>query len=126
MAYAIRRDLRKGKTNGHFQVRHCDSPKKLGDVIDYIDGTKFNIIMHNCLLYNNVNVSEKIFTGRYPKKRPCAWIVCEYFEIVEAEKISSNKVTFNPRVRPNYILNGENVDNKEYKTLIQYNNNIYL
>lgn len=123
--FAIRRDLRKGKTNGFFQVRSCSTAKKLGDVVEYIDGSKFNIIMHECLLYNNVNISEKIFTGRYPKKRPCAWIVCETYKVVEQKKTSNNEITFSPRQSPNYMLNGINVNNNEFKTLIQYNNKIY-
>jgi len=60
--FAIRRDLRRGQTNGFFQVKHAWTEKKLGDVVEYIDGTKYDIIMHGCTLYNNVNISTKRHT----------------------------------------------------------------
>ena len=70
--YAIRRDLRRGKTNGFFQVKVAKTIKKLGDVVEYIDGQKYDIVMTNCYLHNHIATSEKIHSGRYPKKRPCA------------------------------------------------------
>jgi len=124
--FAIRRDLRRGKTNGFFQIREAVSPKKMSSVVDYIDGTKYDIIMHECELYINENISEKIHSGRYPKKRPCAWIVCNRYEVVKRTEKTGSDITYNPRVDPNYRYEGENVNGKKYNTLTQSNNKIYI
>ena len=127
--YAIRRDLKKGKTFGFLQVRECITNSKLGKEIALIDGKKYSLIMKECFLYNSLGTSTKIFEGRnLPKqvyKKPCAWIVCNSFEVVDTLKPTLNEVTFNPRISPNFMLNDTNVNKTNHNILISSGCRIY-
>lgn len=124
--FAIRRDLRRGKKNGFFQVKEAITNKKTGDVVEYIDGTKYDIVMKGCYLHNNINVSTKIFNGRYPKKRPCAWIVCDSYKIVPRSEKNGSNISFKPRTNPNFLLDGKKIDAQSFDVLVASNNKIYI
>ena len=111
--YAIRRDLKKGSTYGFWQIRKCITRSKLGELVGYVDGSKKSIVMYECYLHNSVATSTKIFKGA--NKSRCAWIVCDNYKIIDPISDTSRlpEITFNPRVCPNYMCEGDNVDKTE-------------
>ena len=64
--------LGRGKHCGWWQVREYISNSKQGKIVEYIDPSKFTIILRTCYLYNKVVQAEKILNGAH--KEPCAWI----------------------------------------------------
>jgi len=111
--YAIRRDLKKGSTYGHWQIRKCITRSKLGELVEYVDGDKNSIVMKECYLHNGVATSTKIFNGA--NKSRCAWIVCDSYEIIDQIDCVNDliEISFNPRVSPHYMCEGDNVDKTE-------------
>ena len=69
--------------------------------------------MYECYLHNSVATSTKIFKGA--NKSRCAWIVCDNYKIIDPISDTSRlpEITFNPRVCPNYMCEGDNVDKTE-------------
>lgn len=128
---AIRRDLKKGKTFGHWQVSECKTRSKLGKSIEYIDGTKYSLILKGCYLHNSVATAKKIHNGAYRER--CAWIVCESYQVVpridiikhrflqKPPKINGTEVSYNPKKSPHYLCESVNVD-KTKQNLIQTQN----
>lgn len=128
--YAIRRDLKKGPTYGHWQISECKTRSKLGKAIAYIDGSKFSLLLNSCYLHNSVATATKIFKGAYRER--CAWIVCESYEIVLNEKNLSYvqsccaEVSYNPKKSPHYLCDGVNVDKTEHGLIQTINYQMYV
>jgi len=123
--YTIRLHLGQGKNHGHFQIRECLANNKQGDVVGYVDGTKNSLLMTDCFLYNNINISEKIHSGRYPKKRPCAYIVCADYSITELREKTAVEICINPRKCPNWTFEKMNINNTNFENLISVSDKIY-
>lgn len=124
--YAVRRNLRKGKTFGWMQIHQAETKSKIkkGSKDIFVDPSKFSIKMQNCYLHNSVGRSTKIHSGDIHKER-CAWVACESFEIVERIDVEGGEVSFNPRQSPNFMHNNENVDKATFATLITSGTKIY-
>ena len=136
---AIRRDLKKGKTFGYWQVSECKTRSKLGKAIEYIDGTKYSLILKGCYLHNSVATAKKIHNGAYRER--CAWIVCQSYEVVPITKgfesisrliltegIKGNypEVTYNPKHSPHYISEKKNIDKTEHRIIQTQNYKMYV
>jgi len=89
-------------------------------VVEYHNPSEVQLILKGCQLRNHKGVAKKIFDGA--NKTVCAWVLCEDIEIV---KLTTNyiklftqfdlmfdRLKYNPRVKPNWILNGDIVDNE--------------
>ena len=122
--YAIRRDLKKGKTFGHWQISNCPTRSKLGKAIEYIDGEKFSLILKECYLHNSVATAKRIHSGAYRER--CAWIVCDSYEVVPIKDIKGIEVSYNPKNSPHYICEEENIDKTEHKIIQTQNYNFKL
>ena len=123
--YAFRIDLKKGKTYGFWQLRDCPTNSKLGKELALINPNTHTIIMHDCLLYNSKGTTAKIFEGKM-NKAVCAWIVCESYEIVPIRDVKGKEITFSPRVKPYFELNGTNVDKQTFKTITTCGKRMYV
>ena len=122
---AIRRDLKKGKTFGHWQISECKTRSKLGKAVEYIDGTKYSLILKDCYLHNSVATAKKIHDGAYRER--CAWIVCQSYEVVPTtDNINGTEVTYNPKKSPHYMSNGVNIDKTEHSIIQTQNYKMYV
>ena len=130
MRYAIRRNLGKGKYFGFWQISECPTNSKIGKLIGFIDGTKQSIIMSDCLLYNSLGTSKKIYNGRNLDKKVhkerCAWIVCESYQITDIIGVNNDiEISFNPRKSPHFMCNEVNVDRQKFDVLFSNEYKIY-
>jgi hypothetical protein len=117
--YKIRFNLGTGENYLKWKVT---SPN--GDV-NYYDPKDVCIHMERCKLVNQQGTAKKIYDGA--NKTVCAWIECETLIVQRIVKRTSKgiKVTFNPRVQPNWVCDGEIVDKGLYETLYTFENGIY-
>ena len=117
--YKVRFNLGRGKNYLKWKVI---SPS--GDVNYY---TPNNVCLHmeNCKLVNQKGTAQKIFDGA--NKTVCAWIECETLTIFEPLNAIANgtKISYNPRVQPNWACDGEIVDKGRYDVLYSFENGVY-
>ena len=82
--------------------------------IQYHSPSEVQLVMRGCQLRNHKGVAQKIFNGG--EKVVCAWVLCDEIEIVEKDFTQfdtfCDRIKYNPRVQPNWLLNGEVVDNE--------------
>jgi len=95
-----------------------------GNVI-YLEPSEVSLSLHNCKLVNRPSTAKKIHEGAH--KTVCAWIECEGYNINKPPTVVDNQiVTYNPRVTPNWVLNGENVDGVIYEEIETLNRALHL
>lgn len=82
----------------------------------YLDPEKFNLVMSGCKLHSNRTSAERIYKGE--AKRVCAWILCDSVEISEMKVEGGEKVSYNPRVEPNWVYQGTDVDGMMFDSLV--------
>ena len=123
--YKIRFNLGKGV---FFMKWKVTSPE--GDT-EYLDPSRFTIIMRNCKLRNQPSTAQKIHDGA--NKTVCAWIDAEDVEVMEDYDIDINwyndkRINFNPRKQPNWVYENdiENLDNKEFSLLTTSGRSVYV
>lgn len=90
--------------------------------VSYYNPLHVSLLLHNCKLRNQPAAANKIFCGA--NKTVCAWVEMESFEIV-SNIVGGERITYNPRLFPFWNLAGENVDGKEFKTLLTIDNQIF-
>ena len=116
--YKIRFNLGRGENYLKWKVT---SPN--GDV-NYYEPNNVCLHMENCKLVNQQGTAKKIHDGA--NKTVCAWIECEAIAIFEPLNIAEGiKVSFNPRVQPNWVCNGEIVDKGRFDVLYSFENGVY-
>jgi hypothetical protein len=86
-----------------------------------------NIILKKCILKNYPKIAKKIYLGS--NKTVCAWIQFEKFKQIESKfnfKLQ-NKITFNPKITPNWINScNENIDNEQFEFIIIKNKCMFV
>jgi len=110
--YKVRFNLGRGVRYLKWKIEHPDKQP------EYLDPNEVQLVLRNCELKNNQTSSQKIFDGA--NKRVCSWVLCESMEIKRKDfsSHSENQIRYNPRVQPNWLLNGENVDGEKFDTII--------
>ena len=94
--------------------------------VEYHRPNDVQLIMKSCQLKNHKGVAQKIFNGG--EKVICAWVLCEEIEIVNMATtkylklflkfdLMFDRIKYNPRVQPNWVLNDEIVDKKFITTI---------
>jgi hypothetical protein len=82
-------------------------------VVEYLNPTEVQLVMKNCQLRNHKGVANKIFNGA--NKTVCAWVLCKDIELLKKDfkqyDLSCDRIRYNPRIQPNWVLNDEVVDN---------------
>ena len=117
--YKIRFNLGRGENYLKWKVT---SPN--GDV-NYYEPNNVCFHMENCKLVNQQGTAKKIHDGA--NKTVCAWIESEVLTIFEPLLIAKGtKVSYNPRVQPNWVCDGEIVDKGRYDVLYSFENGVYL
>jgi hypothetical protein len=97
-------------------------------VISYHSPEDVQLIMNVCVLKNQKSTALKIFNGS--NKTVCSWILCESIEIltngVSTHLSDSERVSYNPRISPNWIYRGSIADGMRFDKLITSGNKVYL
>lgn len=116
----VRFNLARGINYMKFKVEYPDGRK------EYYSPTDYQLVMSNTTLKNHKKVAQKIFEGG--EKVVCAWVLCEVIEIRTENFItdSSKKIKYNPRVQPNWILDGKNVDGHKFDRIHNVDYGLYL
>ena len=117
----VRFNLGRGKNYMKWKVQHPDG------AVEYHSPSDVQLLMHECTLKNNKSTAQKIFDGG--EKVVCAWILCKSIAIKREEFIqvdlSGERVRYNPRVTPHWMLNGENVDGMSVDKLVSVDFGVY-
>jgi hypothetical protein len=117
MKIKVRFHLANGENYRKWQV-------KVGSEVNYYDPESTRIVMKECKLRNSKKIAIQINQGT--NKTVCAWIECQDLEIQTVkEELSSSAITYNPRVQPNWVENGKDVDNERYQVLYTNGRGVY-
>ena len=118
----IRFNLGRGKNYMKWKIQYTDG------TIEYHSPTDVQLLMHDCKLKNHKKTAQKIFDGG--EKVVCAWILCKSLAIktkdfIQAD-LSGERVRYNPRVTPHWVLNDENVDGLPVDKLVTVDYGVYI
>jgi len=93
--------------------------------IAYYDPEEYSLVMTGCTLKNYKKTAEKIYNGG--EKVVCAWVLCNKVSIALLQNDVTNKhqIKYNPRILPNWTINGEIVDNHDYDTIWSNGRKLY-
>ena len=116
--YQVRFHLGAGKHYKHWQIRQ-------GDNVSYYHPDEVCIMMKQCKLRNRKSVAKQIFAGSH--KTVCAWIECDELWLNQHSEIvgQAAQISYNPKVAPYWVQNGEDVDGKVYNLLHTHNRSVY-
>jgi hypothetical protein len=117
----VRFNLGRGKNYMKWKIQHPDGK------IEYHSPTEVQLLMHDCILKNYKSVSQKIFEGG--EKVVCAWVLCKSLAINKSDFIQvdliGERVRYNPRVTPHWMLNDSNVDGMSVDKLVSVDFGVY-
>lgn len=121
----VRFNLSRGKNYMKWKIEYPDGTK------EYLSPTEYQLVLHNALLKNYKTLAKRIFDGG--EKVVCAWVMCESIEIIREapfkqfdNKDQSNKLNYNPRVTPNWVLKGYDVDGFEFNKVGSVDYKLYV
>jgi hypothetical protein len=87
--------------------------------------------MTGCTVKNQPGTANKIHQGA--NKSVCAWILCNEISILtdmDAPSITQLKnfeqLSYNPRVQPNWLCGGENVDGEYYDNIVSMGKTLFV
>ena len=117
--YQVRFNLGKGNNFMKWKVSDSDGNSK------YYNPDEVCLQMKECKLVNHKNTANKIYNGS--NKSVCAWIECSEIKIDSVIlRSSSKKICYNPKIVPNWTLDGNNVDKEKFKELFTVSNSVRL
>ena len=109
----VRFNLGRGKNFMKWKVQYPNG------IVEYYSPIDAQLILKGCQLRNHKGVAKKIFEGG--EKVVCAWVLCDEIEISTRKFLQldtyCHRIKYNPRVQPNWLLNGEVVDNQKYEQI---------
>ena len=121
--FKVRFHLAQGENFMKWQVKLPNGEVK------FYEPSEVSIRMFGCFLRNQKGTAQKIHDGA--NKTVCAWVECDDVVVmpVEDELVSEmeefTRVSYNPRVAPNWVCQGENADGKEMTFLISEGRSLY-
>lgn len=119
--FKVRFNLGKGENYMKWKIQYPD--KK----VEYYSPSEIQLIMNDCILKNYKNVAKKIHEGS--NKTVCAWVLCRVLTIKKTNFIKADtigeRVRYNPRVAPHWMLNDENVDGQHLDKLLSVDFGLY-
>ena len=121
-SFKVRFNLGKGKNYMKWKIQHPDGK------IEYHLPSEVQLLMHDCILKNHKKTAQKIFDGA--NKTVCAWVLCKSLAIkkdrfIQADADGGQRVRYNPRVSPHWMLDGENVDGVSVDKLVSVDFGLY-
>jgi hypothetical protein len=117
----VRFNLGRGANFKKWKITHPNG------LTSYLDPNQVQLILYNCYLINRESQSKEIFNGGH--KRVCAWVLCETIEIHEKDAFDTSdlvKISFNPRIKPNWLVNDVISDNHFFNTIKTSENKLFL
>jgi hypothetical protein len=119
--FKIRFHLGKGENYMKWRIENIDDRS-----VTFFDPSNFKARITDCKLYNQTSAAKKINEGA--NKTVCAWIMSKDYNLIESHDNEINlEIKYNPRITPSWTnQDGENIDNKEYKTMYIINKKIVL
>jgi hypothetical protein len=121
--YQVRFNLGKGDKFMKWKVTNPDG------TVEYYEPSEVQVRMFDCFLRNQKGTAEKIFNGA--NKTVCAWVECDDVVVmpVEEELVSEmeefTRVSYNPRVAPNWVCQGENADGEKLNVIVSEDRGLY-
>jgi len=117
----VRFNLGRGKNYMKWKIQHIDG------TVEYHSPSDVQLLMHDCTLKNYKGVAQKIYDGG--EKVVCAWILCKSIGIksdkfMQAD-LDGQRIRYNPRVTPHWILNDTNVDGLSVDKLVSVDFGVY-
>lgn len=120
-SFKVRFNLGRGKNFMKWKVQYPDGK------VEYHSPTDIQLVMHLCHLKNQKKTAQKIFDGG--EKVVCAWVLAKELTIIKSGFVQADRtgerVSYNPRVTPHWMLNGKNVDGLPVDTLVTVDYGIY-
>lgn len=102
----VRFNLGKGVNYMKWKVEYPDGK------VEYHSPVETQLVMNGCQLKNYKKTADKIFNGA--NKIVCAWVLCDSIEIRKSNysqfDLTCERIKYNPRVQPNWLINGINSD----------------
>lgn len=116
----VRFNLGKGKNYMKWKVEHPDGK------VEYLHPTDVQLVMTGCKMKNHRKTAQKIFEGA--NKTVCAWVLCDSIQIRTEgfNPDNGNRIRYNPRVQPNWVLNGRVVDGEDFDEIFSVDYGLYL
>lgn len=102
----VRFNLGAGKHYMHWQVTSDDGS------VEYYDPSEISLTIPQGKLINRPATARRIYDGAH--KSVCAWIECDKVIATSSKPNTGKRVSYNPRVAPNWLLEGENVDGRVF------------
>ena len=120
-SYKVRFNLGKGKNYMKWKIQHPDG------TVEYHSPSEVQLLMHDCILKNHKKTAQKIYDGA--NKTVCAWVLCKSLAIkrdgfIQVDTVG-DRVKYNPRVTPHWMLNGENVDGRALEKIFSVDFGLY-
>lgn len=120
-SYKVRFNLGRGKNYMKWKVQHPDG------TVEYHSPSEVQLLMHDCILKNHKKTAQKIYYGA--NKTVCAWVLCKSLAIkrdgfIQADTVGE-RVKYNPRVTPHWMLKGENVDGQALEKIFSVDFGLY-
>ena len=117
----VRFNLGRGQNYMKWKVKYTDGS------VEYHSPSEVQLLMHDCILKNHKNTAQKIYDGA--NKTVCAWVLCKSLAIKKNDFIKADtigeRVRYNPRVTPHWMLNDENVDGRALEKLFSVDFGLY-
>jgi hypothetical protein len=104
----VRFHLGAGKNFMHWKIEYPN-----GDY-QFIDPNTTNMVLYGCQLHNQKGTAKRINEGG--EKVVCAWVWCDWIRM-NSMTDKGTPVTYNPRVQPNWMFEGQNADNMRFERL---------
>ena len=117
----VRYNLSRGVNYMKWKITYPDKS------FEYREPSETSLIMTNCFLRNQSGTANKIYNGSY--KTVCAWIECEAIEILnifEDESPYSKRISYNPKTKPYWRYNDENIDSTIYDEIFTIDRKIFI
>lgn len=121
--FKCRFHLGKGKNFMHWRIENMNTGE-----VKFYEPSKVTFTFTNAFLRNQKGAATKIHNGA--NKTVCAWIECETVEAKELAENSLNplidkRITYNPKVSPNWFLEGDNVDGMTFEKIVTIDNKVF-
>lgn len=120
--FKIRFNLRRGVNYMKWKVTYPDGN------VEYFNPREVQLILKNTQLKNYKGVAKKIFEGGH--KVVCAWVLCEDIEIItenfNQSDLQGRRIRYNPRVQPNWLLDGSISDDMKFNRIESVDVGLYI
>ena len=121
----VRFNLAAGK---NYMTWKIDIP---GQPARYVSPDAVQLRMTGCTVKNQKSTASKIHQGA--NKSVCAWILCNEIDILADLRIPSvrqlkdhEQLSYNPRVQPNWLCGGQNVDGASYDNIVSMGKTLFV